>query len=160
MKEGYRIAWRKRNEENPQIHRGVVWSRDHDECDRFAKELNKQHPELDHWAEWDVMDKPTSYLFFGQHTGEPFFKIHDMKCAPEDFDGIWRGIGTFEATKQGVSVGDVLMLNECHPETMMCSGRYLKCRVKHIFEKTHDTSQDDGRYLVLTEEIERGSVEI
>ena len=54
MKEGYRIAWCKRNEENPQIYRGVVWAATHEGCDRYAKELNKRCLDLEHWAEWDV----------------------------------------------------------------------------------------------------------
>lgn len=52
IKEGYRINWCNKDEENSQIHRGCIYTRNRKDYDKCVEELNNQYPDKKHWIEW------------------------------------------------------------------------------------------------------------
>ena len=61
-------------------------------------------------------------------------KVHDLKCWPEPFEALIRGVKTFEVRKndRNFSTGDFLRLAEWDPETREYTGREADVFVPYV----------------------------
>jgi ParB family chromosome partitioning protein len=76
--------------------------------------------------------------------------VHELKAHPKPFQAMRAGLKTFEFRKddRGYRAGDLLVLNEWHPESGRYTGRYLDKYVTYIL-RGPDYGVPEG-YVVMS----------
>ncbi len=61
-------------------------------------------------------------------------KTHELKCWPDPFDAMWRGVKPFEirVNDRDFQVGDTLHLKEWVPDRAEYTGRFIYTKVTYM----------------------------